>query len=91
MSSSIQVLKEQPNKNYFSLWTLVQKYLMATFEFLRCFVIGYVKGPDYHEGWLLVIGRFIALIVPGLTPHCPQDYVNCTRLGNLVGHADKTD
>jgi len=85
------VLKEQPNKNYFSPLALIPKYLTATFEFIRSFVIGFVKGPDYNEGWLLRFARLFALIVPGLTPHCPQDYVNCTRLGNLIAIADKRD
>ncbi|KAF3320657.1 Mono- and diacylglycerol lipase [Carex littledalei] len=85
------VLREQPNKNYFSPLALIPKHLTATFELIRSFVIGYVKGADYNEGWLMRFARLFALLVPGLTPHCPQDYVNCTRLGNPVAPADKRD
>ncbi|KAJ4793774.1 alpha/beta-Hydrolases superfamily protein [Rhynchospora pubera] len=86
-----KVLKDQPNKNYFSLWTLVPKYFTAIIEFIRSFVIGYMKGPDYREGWLLKFARVFALIIPGLTPHCPQDYVNCTRLGTPLIPHDKSN
>ncbi|KAF3320658.1 Lipase [Carex littledalei] len=84
-----KVLSEEPNKNYFSLWTLVPKYFTALLEFIRSFVIGYIDGPDYREGWLLRFARIFALVLPGLTPHSPQDYNNATRLGNFVEPADK--
>lgn len=53
-------------------------------ELIRSFVIGYIKGPDYREGWLLRCARIFALFFPGLTAHGPQDYNNTTRLGNPV-------
>ncbi|RRT66311.1 hypothetical protein B296_00018860 [Ensete ventricosum] len=76
-----KVVKEEPNKNYFSLWTVVPKYMNSGWEFIRGFLIGYVKGQDYKEGWFMRSMRLVALVAPGLTPHTPQDYVNCTRLG----------
>lgn len=76
-------MKEQPNKNYFSLLWLIPKYLNAWLELVRSFVIPFVKGYDYYESLLMKVVRFIGLFVPGLTAHIPTDYVNSTRLGKL--------
>ncbi|CAK9317148.1 unnamed protein product [Citrullus colocynthis] len=78
-----RIVKEQPNKNYFSLLWLIPKYLNAWLELVRSFVIPFVKGYDYYESLLMKVVRFIGLFVPGLTAHIPTDYVNSTRLGKL--------
>ncbi|XP_023535957.1 uncharacterized protein LOC111797236 isoform X1 [Cucurbita pepo subsp. pepo] len=78
-----RIVKEQPNKNYFSLLWLVPKYLNAWLELIRSFVIPFVKGYDYYESLPMKGVRFIGLFIPGLTAHIPTDYVNSTRLGKL--------
>ncbi|CAL9102569.1 unnamed protein product [Musa textilis] len=75
-----KVMKEEPNKNYFSLWTIIPKYVNAWWELIRSFLIGCVRGPEYKEGQPMRLLRLIALVLPAIAPHFPQDYNNCTRL-----------
>lgn len=84
----MQVLEEEPNKNYFSLIHIVPKILNAIYELIRSFILHRIKGEDYGEGWFMRLFRVTALIIPGLTDHFPVDYVNLTRLGKSV-HPDQ--
>lgn len=56
--------------------------LSALWELIRGFFMGYVKGPDYREGWLFTFLRVIGVIFPGITNHFCTDYVNSTRLAS---------
>ncbi|PIN25272.1 Triacylglycerol lipase [Handroanthus impetiginosus] len=79
-----QILEEEPNKNYFSLFQIVPRILNAIYELIRSFILPWKKGPDYREGWLMKLFRLTALgLTPGITDHIPTDYVNITRLGRL--------
>lgn len=84
-------VKEEPNKNYFSWpWKgmMIQKKVNAFRELVRSFTIVHKHGPEYQEGWLLRFIRVLGLLfLAGLPAHCPQDYVNVTRLG-LPSHLD---
>ncbi|CAE6262966.1 unnamed protein product [Arabidopsis arenosa] len=53
---------------------------IAILEFIRSFTIVTEKGSEFREGWLLKGGRAMGIIVPGVSNHTPQDYVNATRL-----------
>ncbi|XP_031740340.1 uncharacterized protein LOC101203391 isoform X2 [Cucumis sativus] len=81
--AEFMIVKEQPNKNYFSLLWLIPKYVNAWLELVRSFLIPFVKGYDYYESLAMKGVRFIGLLMPGLTAHIPTDYVNSTRLGKL--------
>lgn len=76
-----QKVKEEPNKNFFGLRSAAAVYLNAIWELIRSFIIGYVYGPEYKEGWFSTVARLMGLILPGVSAHCPTDYVNSVRLG----------
>lgn len=85
-----EVRKDEPYKNYFSIPSIPFKYLNAVFEFVRSFILPYAYGRDYKEGILLLGVRWFGmLMIPGVSAHCPQDYVNLTRLasGLLLMHS----
>ncbi|XP_038994667.1 triacylglycerol lipase OBL1-like [Hibiscus syriacus] len=81
-----KILPEEPNKNYFSLLWVMPKMVNAVWELIRGFILPCIYGPDYKEGWLLRILRVTGLLIPGLSAHSPQDYVNSARLGTLSDH-----
>lgn len=81
----MQVVPEQPNKNYFSPLKAIPMMINAFLELIRSFIIVYKMGPDYKEGWFLKVFRVIGLVMPGVSAHSTQDYVNATRLGSSDG------
>lgn len=78
----MQIVEEEPDKNYMSPWVIIPRMINAFWELLRSFIIPYIKGPDYSETWLLKLIRFVGLALPGLAAHNPHDYINTTRLGS---------
>ncbi|CAI9777460.1 unnamed protein product [Fraxinus pennsylvanica] len=78
-----KIVAEEPDKNYFSLRWLIPKIINALWELIRSFIIPYIGGADYEEGGFLRLLRVIGLLTARLPAHCPQDYVNATRLGPL--------
>ncbi|XP_065876123.1 triacylglycerol lipase OBL1-like [Euphorbia lathyris] len=77
-----KVVEEEPNKNYFSPVGGMGMMINALMELMRSLTINYSKGEEYKEGMLMKIFRLIGIVIPGLPSHCPQDYVNATRLGS---------
>lgn len=72
---------EEPNKNFFGLRYLIPVYLNALWELIRSLTMGYTHGPQYEEGWFSIFARILGLAFPGISAHCPTDYVNSVRLG----------
>ncbi|XAR61899.1 Triacylglycerol lipase [Bertholletia excelsa] len=81
-----KVMREEPNKNYFSLLWAMPKCLTALWELIRSFIIPLTRGKEYKEGWFMTLLRVVGLVVPGLSAHSPTDYVNVTKLGSLPPH-----
>lgn len=77
------MVKDQPNKNYFSLQWVIPKYLTALWEVIRSFITPLVWGFDYYESLIMIAARMVGLFVPGFAAHFPVNYVNSTRLGKL--------
>lgn len=90
----MQVVEEEPDKNYFSIIWMIPKFVNACWELIRSFVIKYWRGADYEEGLLLRMFRVMGVFFAGVPAHCLQDYVNATRLGSpdvfqSINHGDK--
>ncbi|XP_038883943.1 triacylglycerol lipase OBL1-like isoform X1 [Benincasa hispida] len=77
-----QILEEEPFKNYFSIVGAVLMRIHACLEIGRSFTIAWRRGKDYEEKVFFRIVRLFGLLLPGIPAHCPQDYVNSTRLGS---------
>ncbi|XP_038881015.1 triacylglycerol lipase OBL1-like [Benincasa hispida] len=77
-----KILEEEPFKNYFSIVGEVVMRIQACLEIGRSFTIGWIRGKEYEERVLLRLVRLFGLVLPGVPAHCPQDYVNSTRLGS---------
>ncbi|XAR57790.1 Triacylglycerol lipase [Bertholletia excelsa] len=83
-----RVLDEEPNRNYFfnPLYWIPMK-LNALWEIIRGFLLPFMEGWDYKEGFYQKCSRVAGLLtLVGLAAHGPQDYVNSTRLGVMEAY-----
>lgn len=76
-----QKVHEEPDPNLYGLRNVISAHLNAIWELIRSFIIGYSHGREYKESWFMVLVRIIGLALPGISDHCPTDYVNSVRLG----------
>ncbi|KAJ9186751.1 hypothetical protein P3X46_002289 [Hevea brasiliensis] len=83
-----EIRQAETSHNYFSLSWAIPKYLIALWELIRSFIIPYMKGSDYREGWLMRLFMVIGLVIPGLPAHCLQDYNNSVRSRTLPKPVD---
>lgn len=72
---------EEPNRNFFGMRYMIPEHLNAFWELIRSSTMGYTHGPEYKEGWYSILLRIMGLALPGISAHCPTDYVNSVRLG----------
>ncbi|KAK2452580.1 triacylglycerol lipase OBL1 [Trifolium repens] len=78
-----QILEEEPNKNYFSVFWVIPKILNAVWEVIRGFLLPLIAGREYKQNLFMTLFRLVGLIIPGLPAHSPADYINAARLGSL--------
>ncbi|KAJ0096462.1 hypothetical protein Patl1_28691 [Pistacia atlantica] len=71
-----------PNKNYFSPLEAIPMMMNVVWELIKSFALWRITGADYRERGLMRVVRVIGLIIPGLSAHCPQDYINGSCLGS---------
>ncbi|KAI3984485.1 hypothetical protein MKX01_033978 [Papaver californicum] len=76
-------LDEEPNPNFYGIKFLIPEYLNAAWELVRSLTMGYTHGAEYKEGWFCIFSRIMGLALPGISAHCPTDYVNSVRLGRM--------
>ncbi|KAI6688113.1 hypothetical protein NL676_024941, partial [Syzygium grande] len=75
-----KLLPEEPNKNCSPWLWFIPNILIAIWELIRGFIMPCVNGKTYRESWFLVLFRMLGIVLPGVSAHSPQDYVNLTRL-----------
>ncbi|XP_011035516.1 PREDICTED: uncharacterized protein LOC105133282 [Populus euphratica] len=76
-----QKVDEEPDPNLYGLRNVILAHLNAIWELIRSFIISYTHGREYKESWFMVLARLVGLALPGISAHCPTDYVNSVRLG----------
>lgn len=75
-----KTVEEEPNRN-FSIWYCIPNMVTAMWELVHSLIMGYTRGKDFKEGWFALLFRCIGIAIPGLSAHCPVNYVNAIRVG----------
>ncbi|MBA0767355.1 hypothetical protein Gotri_016248 [Gossypium trilobum] len=79
-----QRMEEEPNKNFFDIEQLIPEHANAVWELIRGLAMGCTHGQDYKEGWFSILVRVLGLAMPGVSAHCPTNYINSVRLGKSM-------
>lgn len=77
-----KIVSEEPDRNYFSVRSLISKRVDALWELVRSFLLPYLYGTEYRENLLLQALRLYGLVFPGMPAHGPQEYINAICLGD---------
>ncbi|EFJ32399.1 hypothetical protein SELMODRAFT_12604, partial [Selaginella moellendorffii] len=78
---SLQILPDEPFRNFFSPVYMVLSRLYALFELVQSFFMSYRYGGEFSETRLSTVARIAGLLVPGIAGHSLVNYINCVRLG----------
>ncbi|XP_016492221.1 triacylglycerol lipase OBL1-like isoform X1 [Nicotiana tabacum] len=79
-----KIVSEEPDRNYFSLRSLISKRVDALWELVRSFLLPYLYGTEYRESLLLQALRLYGLLFPGMPAHGPPEYINAICLGDAT-------
>ncbi|OVA12355.1 Lipase [Macleaya cordata] len=71
-----EVMKKEPNLNYFNPLYLIPKYFNAWVDLFRGICASRKLGKDFQESLVSILFRMVGLLVPGLASHSPRDSVN---------------
>ena len=78
----LHIMKHEPDPNYFAPSDIIPIYATGVWELIRSFLMKYMYGEEYEEGWLSVLSRVIGLLCPGVSDHLPTNYIDAVRLGD---------
>ncbi|PIA39813.1 hypothetical protein AQUCO_02600342v1 [Aquilegia coerulea] len=79
-----EMMKQEPNKNYFNILYIPSKYLNAWLDLFRAVFARIRPGKEFKESWISISFRLIGLLIPGMASHSPRDYVNGARLARVT-------
>ena len=80
-------MEEEPNRN-FSISYIVPNMINAIWELVHSLIMGYTREEDFKRGWFSLLFRSIGIFLPGVSAHCPVNYVNAIRRGTALIHRD---
>ncbi|KAJ8637065.1 hypothetical protein MRB53_011332 [Persea americana] len=78
-----QMMKEEPDKNYFDPQYLPSKYFNACKDLITSLFLSKKQGQDFKESGACIMYRITGLLIPGVGSHNPRDYLNAIRLGKI--------
>ncbi|KAI3914301.1 hypothetical protein MKW92_037379 [Papaver armeniacum] len=86
-----EVMKKEPNQNYFNPLYIIPKYFNAWLDLFRGIFAGVKLGKDFKESLMSILFRMVGLLIPGLASHSPRDTVNSVRLAKITTTTSSED